>query len=317
MATINTVAQKTLVDAAREEHGGAILPVAEVLNQSNEILQDAPFFEANAQETHLITRRKSLPVGTWRSINAGVANETSQKQGAREPIGVLETYSEVDARIIDNSANPIQSRLDEDLAFVEGLGQTAATALFYGDNTVDPNQPTGLAARVNATTNAQFVEGTGTGSDLASIWIVTWGKGSAYLTFPRNSAAGLRIEDKGRTTLQDASGLNYEGYRTHFAWDLGMVVEDDKAIVRYGNIEADGFDDTLLITALGLVRKRGNPNTRIYVNNTQFTQMEIDAASKNNIFYTSREVGGVPFIFFRGVPIRMVDALTQAETEVT
>jgi hypothetical protein len=38
-------------------------------------------------------------------------------------------------------------------------------------------------------------------------------------------------------TLEDANGGKYQGYRTHYKWDIGMTVRDWRYVVRVANID--------------------------------------------------------------------------------
>jgi len=112
------------------------------------ILQDAPWQEANNTFAHKIVRRLSLPTGTWRELNAGVAVETSKTIVVNEAIGMLETYAESDKDLVDAAPSPKMFRMNNAKGFLEGLSQTLATAVFYADASLDPQKPTGFAPRM-------------------------------------------------------------------------------------------------------------------------------------------------------------------------
>src|SRR5512147_580107 len=100
--------QLTFVEVAKREHNGAMLPVAEILNKTNEWLSDAVWLPANNKFTHVTAQRYSLPAGSWRKFNAGVASEMGQVRQIVDQIGMLESYAEHDVALVNSMANPAQ-----------------------------------------------------------------------------------------------------------------------------------------------------------------------------------------------------------------
>ncbi|MFH1090621.1 MAG: hypothetical protein V1742_03525, partial [Pseudomonadota bacterium] len=167
MTTLDTTAQLTLLELAkRKDPRGNLAVIAEVLAQDNEILKDAPWVEANDTFSHKIVRRLSLPQGSWRKINSGVALESSRTVEVIEAMGMLETYSQVDKDLADASPNPRHFRSLEATAFLEGLSQTLAYTVMHGDTAINPEQFTGLAPRLNDLSQNNIYNAGGTGSDL-------------------------------------------------------------------------------------------------------------------------------------------------------
>lgn len=327
MATLDTGAQLTLVELAKRTNNMNLLTIAEVLSRKNAILNDMFWVEANQLTSHKITQRQSLPSGTWRKINKGVAAEASQTKQIVEPIGMLESYSKVDAALVRLAPNPQQFRSDEDMAFVEGLGQTMATALFYGDLDANPEQFDGLSSRYGALADSPVFGAGGAGSDLASVWVIKWGEAAdgTHAIYPRNSRTmGIQVTDLGEDTVQDADGNEYQAFRTHFLWNAGLCIRDDRSIARIANIESAGttnnFLDTsnltedILIAALNQFVDLGN--TVIYANRTMKTQMDIRAKDKTNVNYFIDSVFGMPTVHFQGIPIRLCEALLITEDAV-
>lgn len=322
MSSLNAFKQLTLVEVAkRKAPDGNMAAVAEVLNQQNDIIQDALWREANDTFSNKSVRRASIPAGSWRKLNAGVAIEATTTREMVDTIGLLETWSQNDVEIINAFPNPMQARNDEAMAFVEGLGQTMAATMIYGNSATTPEKFTGLAPRlasVAATTNV-INEG-GTGSDLCSIFVVDWSPTGVYMVYPKNSMAGLEHKDKGIETVRDSSGNMYEAYVDKFVWKAGMVVKNSKSIGRICNVESTGasntFDEDNLITLMNRMTK--GPGRRIYTNQTVLTQMEIRAKDKTNINYT--KVDGLapgPVLAFKGAPVRLVEQMLITEAALT
>jgi hypothetical protein len=220
--------------------------------------------------------------------------------------------------------SPALFRAGEVDGFIEGLGQTIVSDILYGNANVNPDSMHGIAPRLG-TLDARFcIDSSGTGSDVTSIYIVTWGQQYAHLIYPKNMASNLGIlhEDKGQVTSETSDGL-MEIYRDHFVIRCGFVVRHPRAIARLANIETSGssnlFDEDDLISLLNNMET--GPGTRIYVNETILTQMQIRCKDKNNVNYTpgGNALSGEPPLYFGGVPIRKFsrEILLNTETAIT
>lgn len=324
MATLSTLTQLTLVEVAkRKDPSGQMAVIAEVLAEDNQILQDAVWKESNDTFSNKTVRRSALPSGTWRKLNKGVANESSKTTEVIDTIGLLETRAENDVRVINAFPNPKQARHDEAMAFVEGLAQTMAATIIYGNSATTPEKFTGLAPRLDALAATENVIGAGgTGSDVTSIYVVTWDvRNGVYMIYPKNSKAGLQHDDLGIESVEDSDGNKFRAYVDHFTWDAGMVVKNNKCIGRIANIESAGtsniFDEDDLITLLN--RMKTGPGTRIYVNETIMTQMEIAQKDKTNAFYTLSDspLAPGPVLKFKGFPVRKVDQILNTESAIS
>lgn len=330
MGTLSTK-NPTLADvASRMTADGKIDPqIVEMLNETNEILDDMTVIEANGFTEHKTTVRSGLPAGTWRKLNYGVQPEKSRTVPVKDSMGMLETYAEVDKALADLNGNSAAWRLSEDRAFIEGMNQTMATTLFYGDSSADPEKFMGLAPRYNSLSaeNAMnIIDAGGTGSDNASIWLIVWGPNTCHTIFPKGSAAGLQSRDLGEHTLTDAAGGRYQGYRTHYKWDIGAVLRDWRYVVRIANIDvsdltknaASGADLIDLMTqALELVPNVGMGRPAFYMPRKlrSFLRRQITnkvAAST----LTMEEIAGKKVVAFDGVPCRRTDALLLTEARV-
>lgn len=307
--------------AKRIDPSGDQALIAEVLNRKmGNILQDAPWMPSNDVWTNKTTRRASLPTGTRRKLNARVTASVSRTTEVLDVIEQLEDYCDVDAALVDSMPSPATFRAGEVDAFIEGLGQTIASDVLYGNGGVNPDSMHGLAPRM-ATLDARFVmDGAGSGSDVTSVYVVTWGQTSAYLIYPKNMASTLGVQhnDKGQVTSELSTGL-MEVYRDHFVIRCGLVVRDPRAIGRYANIEAAGasntFDEDLLIALLNNMNTGGG--TRIYCNETILTQMQIRMKDKNNVYFTpgGNALSGEPPLYFSNVPVRQFSREILVNTE--
>lgn len=320
MSTL-TSTSPTLLNLAAQLNNGNIMTVAEVLNETNEIIRDAVWVEANNVGGHKGSQRTSLPAGTWRKINDGVAKEKGETKPITESIGILQARSELDVELYKIAPNPQQFRTNEDMAFVEGLGQTFADTFIYGDTDLYPERFKGLDRRITSKTATNAVDGGGSGSDTTSIWIVQWGVNKVHMIYPRGSQIGLEIRNLGEETVSgQTANTKFRALVTEFTLRAGLFVHDDRCIQRICNIETAGssntFDEDDLITALNRLPYSG-AGAVIYCNATIKTQMDIRVKDKTNVFYTAADAFGVPVTTFRGVPVRKVDAILNTETALS
>lgn len=320
----------TLADLAkRKDTKGNIAQIVEILNATNEILDDMPWLAANDGTGHKSTIRSGLPIGTWRLLNYGVQPEKTTTVQVRDGCGMLEAYSEVDKALVDMSQDKPGFLLSEAKGFLEGMNQNMATTIFYGDSSVFPERFTGLAPRFNTKTGAEngqnIIDAGGTGSNNTSIWIICWDEQTVFGIYPAGTTGGLTQDPTKQETLFDPAGGRYEGYRTHFKWYAGLVVRDWRYIVRIANIDvtalvknaATGADlIDLIVQGIELL-----PNTRIgriviYCNRNIRSFLRRQIANKSNVWLTMEEVAGKKVLTFDGIPVKRVDALLNTEARV-
>lgn len=322
MAAINAYGPLTLVEVAkRKDPDGNLATIAEVLDETNEVLQDAVFREANDTFSNQTTRRASNPTGSFRKLNEGVATESTKTVNLVDRVAILEAWSENDIEVINAFPNPQEARMQEARGFIEGMGQNMAGKIFYGNESSVPEEFTGLAPRMDAlATTANVLNAGGSGGDTTSIYVVDWGPNSVYMIYPKNSTAGLEHKDKGIETVEDANGNKFEAYVDKFVWKAGLVVKHNKSIGRIANMEYTGsasiFNEDDLITLMNRMTK--GPGRRIYVNEDIMTQMEIRLKDKTNVNFTKAD-GLAPgtVLKFKGVPVRQCDQILNTETTLT
>ena len=330
----------TLLDLARmSDNAGRIVPVVEILNQTNEILDDMTWQEGNLPTGHRSTIRSGLPTPTWRKLYGGVQPNKSTTVQITDSTGMLEAYAEVDVALADLNGNTSMFRLNEDRAHIEGMNQEIASTLFFGNEATEPEAFTGLAPRYNSLTaenGDNIIDAGGSGSDNASIWLVVWGPNTVHGIVPKGSSAGLKVTDKGVVTVEDASdGSNtgrYEAYRTHYRWDAGLTLRDWRYCVRIANIDksdlslvytAGAFSSgvhlpNLMFQALRLIPNLAGGRPVFYMGrDTMTTLFQQTSAATQGSTLMSSNVGGKIESTFMGVPLRRVDALAANEAAIS
>lgn len=341
MATLATT-NLTLADwSKRLDPDGKTSTVAELLSQSNEILDDAVFCEGNLPTGHRVVIRTGLPTVYWRALNQGIPNSKSTTAQVDEACGILEARSEVDRDLAELNGNEGTFRLSEDSAFLESMNQTQASTLFYGNPAVDPKQFLGLATRYSAISGAGNASNIlDAGGDAAatntSVYLVVWGDQTVFCPFPKGSKAGLVHEDLGEQTVYNSDGTRMQAYATRYQWKNGLVVKDWRYVVRIANIKvADLMAQSttqaasastnivkLMARALYRIPNMSMGRAAFYMNRTVHSGLSLAALDKSQ-YVLKIEQGltqyGQPnsWLSFLGVPLRRVDALLNTETKVT
>lgn len=329
MATIGDSAATLLDFARREDPDGKIATIIELLTERNDILMDMRFIEGNLPTGHRTTVRTGLPTSTWRQLNYGVQPSKSTTKQVDDTAGMLEAYAEVDKALADLSNNAAAFRLSEDMAFLESMNQTMADTLFYGNTDVNPERFMGLAPRYNSISTDRtkigynVIDAGGTGADNTSIWLIAWDPNTIHGFFPRGSKAGFMMEDLGQETLTDAAGGRYEGYRTHYKWDIGLSVRDWRFGVRIANIDVSdlvaGSGANVInemIRAMGRIESLSVGTPMFYMNRSTHTELDLQTTNKSNAGLDYVDLHGRRVPTFRGVPIRIVDAILDTEDQV-
>jgi hypothetical protein len=331
--------QLTLADhASRLDPNGRIPKVAELLSQTNEILEDCVFKEGNLPTGERVVIRTGLPTVYFRLLNAGVPTSKSTTAQVDESCGMLEARSHIDAKLIELNGNSAEFRLSEDSAFIEAMNQTQADTMFYGNPAVDPKTYLGLATRYGSlsATNAQnILDAGGASTDNTSIWLVVWNTDTVYCHFPKGSTAGLQHRDLGEESVADANGNLYQAVRTLYQWDNGLVVKDWRYVVRICNIDvSDLVAQTgtqastaateiikLMSRAMDRVPMLNKGRACFYANRTVYSHLRIMALNKSQsavTIETAMNQFGTPYKMttFLGVPLRKVDRILNTEARV-
>jgi hypothetical protein len=233
----------TLADyTKRLDPNDKIAVIAEILNKKNAILDDIMWKEGNLITGEKTTIRTGIPAPTWRILNYGVPKAKSTTAQITDTCGMMETYCEVDKSLVELNGNTTAFLASENKAFIEGFGQTLATALFYGNQSTDPEKITGFDPRFNVLSTDEdksgynIIDAGSTTNYNTSIWAVVWGADTAYGIYPKGSKAGLTMENLGQQTSIDSNGLMHEVIRTHYKWDCGLTVKNWRGISRVANI---------------------------------------------------------------------------------
>lgn len=319
----------TLADwAKRVDPTGKISDIVELLSQDNAMLDDALWRQGNLPTGHRASIRTGLPAVTWRRLNQGTVPSKSTTAQVDFQCGILEAWSEIDEDEAVLNGEERALRLSEAMAQTEAMSQEVQQTMIYG-TAANPEEFVGFSSYYdNKTDNSgeNIIDAGGTGSDNMSMWLVGWGERSAYGLFPRGSQAGLYRKDYGLVVSETSGGGRMAVYREHFKWKAGLAVEDWRKTVRIANIdrsalEADptGATVKLLEYMIMATHKQYKPATVrpvFYTNRATAAMLDIQAQNKTNVYLTVGMEAGKRIVSFRGIPIKVVDALSDNEARV-
>lgn len=311
-------------DFYRADIAGAII---ELMNKTNDILNDIKFMESNQSDGHLTRIRTGLPEVHWRRLYRGTPYSKSQWAQVKEMCSMMEArmlIDEKEASLYGDNANKF--RMSEGVAFMEAMRQRAAATLFYGNSDVNPDEFKGLSMRYPSKDSPNMVDAGGTAAGkCTSAWLISWGERTAHGLYPKGSKGGLEHTDLGRQTINDDTGNPFEALVSRYQWNLGLAVRDWRACVRVANIPVEnlakrrgqaGFID---LQQLFIAGKNKMPETMRqsaiwYANEELMNAIELQSTDAGNIHLVYGEAfksDGTPLLF--GRPVRQCDAIKSTE----
>jgi hypothetical protein len=314
--------------AKRMDPDGTVADVAELLSQDNEILDDMLWKEGNLPTGERVTQRTGLPTAYYRLMNMGTPNSKSSTAQVDEQTAMLNIRTQIDQDEAELNGNVTQYRMDESQASIEGMNQSFASTLFYGSN-ANPEEFVGYAPRFNdlgAANGQNIIDALGSQSDNSSIWLIGWGNKSTYGIFPKGSKVGLSHEDLGLGDAFDSNNDRFRAYMDAYKWKQGIAVKNWQYIVRIANIDistliADPTGSTTnllnyMVAATHTIKSLNGVKPVFYCNRTINKMLDTQAMNKSNVHLTVGEEEGKRKLSLRGIPIKMVDALTETEARV-
>jgi hypothetical protein len=341
----------TIADvASRSDATGKQKVIAEMLSQAVALAKDLYMNESSEMFGHEFAFRTSIPAGSWRQINQGVPYSKSTTAKSRVGLGTLEDYSQVDRLLAEGTGDVERFREGEDVAFLEGMGQTIEQTTWYGNSASTPAEFNGLSTFYNtvstatAQNGANVIDGGGTGSSNASLWLLCHGNRTFHGLYPRGSKAGLAMEDKGDTVPgYDSLGNRFEAYTSWFRQMIGIVPIDWRYCARVANIDVTNaglagpnaldifatlrqmmlLPPTLTSQSSGITEvdapDEPSPGIRpvIYCNRTIRHWMDVQAMRDRNVLISITDHAGLPVMGINGIPVKVSDQLLITEQRVT
>lgn len=330
--------------AMRMDSTGKTAYLVNLMSQNNPMLMEMMAVPCQNGNSFEFTQVVQLPTPVRRSYNQGVAPTmaavTKQTQTAIE----YADMARIDDSLSNLNGNREEVRAREVQLHMEAMGQTVASDLFYSNNTTNPTAFTGFANIYNTVTTAtsqianNVIDCGGTLSTNSSIWLIGWGDNQIHTIFPNGHPAGLQHIDKGLQQAYDANGLLFWAWTDWMQWNIGLAIHDWRYAVRACNIDVTLFGGASAADLIGIlaamimkppvinagtgpVQTADDPTVvmsrfAFYCNRTVYLALDNQARTGTNILLQMQQWAGVPTLTYRGIPIRVSDALTITETRV-
>lgn len=293
------------------------------IGQRNEFIGLVPWYPSTHGTYNQAFQAKRLGSGTWSKANGPLQNINSEGDYLVEPIKMYEGDSPVDDRILQTAEDPVKLRDSEDAMNLEGLLQGFTYDAFYVDNVAYPDAFKSFSARRGTLGSDYTFGGSGTGSDVTSLWTFEFGPAGFYMVYNKGGTPGIKNKDMGleRVTVPTGTGQMRAWVRHYEIWGA-PVLRNNRAMIRYANIETSGSSN--IFSAADYLKKvqaqlpNMGKNAVCFGNRTMVGQITADAYNKSNAAYSLRDIEGFgPVAFIGNIPVRMLEVLLDTETAIS
>lgn len=320
----------TLLDHAMRTSNKGTQAFVNMLSQDNP-LEDIIYKEGNESDGETVKIQNGLPKVYYKRFNKGVppskSTYTEQKFKTYRLVGATVT----DAELARKGGKINQLREQDKLGQIEAMQQKFASNLFYGDELADMDACDGLNkyyATVNPSQGAaarNVIDAGGTGSDNASIYLVTWGLHSCYGIYDKGTTLGINHKDYGETMEKQPDGTELAVFKDMTTFCTGLVMKDWRYSGRICNIDRSNLDGgsgasifTLLTKLMHTVKSSSSGRRVLYMDDTILSSLDLQAQTLVNSGggITYANVDGKQVMDYRGIPIRKMDCLRVNEQRV-
>lgn len=331
--------------AVRMDDNGKSAYLVNLMSQTNGIMEDMMVVPCQNGNVYTFTQVVALPSPVRRQFNMGVAPTMASAVPMVQTAVEYADTVRIDQSLAAMNAQRNELRAEEDKLHLEAMSQLIASDLFYSGTAGDPTQFTGLANTYNTVSTAtsnianNVIDGGGTGSTNASMWLIGWGRRQIHAISPNGLPVGIVHEDKGLQQTLDSNSNVYWAWTTWIQDNIGLAIEDYRYGVRACNIDVTLFGGGSSTNLIGIfaamvqkppvmpagvapVQTADDPRvvmarSAFYMNRTVNLGLDLQAQNKTNVLLKMEEWDGHPILTYRGIPIRIVDKLTNAEARVT
>lgn len=306
--------------AGYDGQGKALGAIAQLLD----ILDEIPWLPATHKDYNKQFQAKRLGKGGFAKVNGPIVSATSEGDYIPEPVKMYGAESIVDVKALAGLTGEEAYRVrdSEDEMNLTGIMQDWAYQLMYADQGTAPDAFKGFASR-RASLGSYCIGGSGTGSDLTSVWTFEFGPSGVYLVYQKGGQPGIKNQDQGklRVPTPAADGYMYAWVRLYEIW-AGIVCRNERAMIRYANLESAGssnlFDPTTYLQKVKNQLPSRGRNAISFANRTVLGQIEANAYNKTNAAYTLRDITGFgPVAAVGGIPFRCWESILDTETALS
>ena len=320
----------------RQNLDGSIATIVELMEKSDPIMQEIKWQEGNELTGNKTTQRTSLPKAYVRMINKGVPAGKSTTRQVVDTCVMFEGHIDTDLKLLKLQNDPQAYRASEIKAMAAGMTQQIADMIFYGKKE-SGEEFDGFASRyanyggVLNDASYQVVNAGGTNDGKqTSMWLVGFGDNAVVGIYPKNSKAGLAIEDCGKTMLEDADGNRYMGTSSILSFEVGLSVMDPRMVAAVRNIDTktininnltaaqkQGIIEKMIIAQRKIRNMTPGLNFAWYVSPTMMTLINLFYSDKNNVYITRKDAGEMPEFRVNGIRVLQEDSIVDTENVIT
>lgn len=298
-------------------------PSMENLVKKSGILATAPVIPSSHGTFHKYKILDELPTGSIRTIGGGVTAQVTKKTPIQLDLKEIYAVLEDDATIVEETGVEAYFREEMD-PFTEGMGQTVAKLLIYGN---DPtfgaaDGPQGLHQLAKASGNV-IQQGGATGSR-TTIFVVKYRPGRNGCGVVVNSKVietgeivKASLVNKGDKIVENVSGVQYPKYKMDFQSYFAFLSGSNFDVAAYTQLEdADTDRPTAGNMDASIDSVKGTAaDTFIYCSRTgkrllgQLKNSKLQLGNMDNDYKTRLD-------FWDGIPVVVDDNIRNDETTV-
>lgn len=322
MALLTAYTKYTLAQAQKAEgwDSGSLGELQKLYS----IIDEVPWFPTTHGLTNKQVQASRLASGAFVTINGSISTGASDTAVIEEPVKLYQMESQVDERLMQGTT-PEQARAirdSEDEMNMMGVLGGFEGAVINGNDGSAPDSLRGWELRrPSIGTYCLSCSATGSGT-LESAWLLQVGKRGFHFAYPGGTRPGLTTRDKGlqRVSSADGAGDYYAWCRLFEVWGA-MVLRDNRAMIRYANIDSTSATNTLtadrVIQGRNLLPDMGS-DAVLFVSRNVKTQLDQAAYNKTNLAITTSELPGYGAVtMVGGVPVRLSEAILDDESTVS
>jgi hypothetical protein len=326
MATIDPLQAYTIADMARAMPGpdGKPLPIYDALRRKSTLLADAIWQQASHPEYHRMQISDIAIRASKVALNEGVAGTKKTFRQVDAYMGRYEDNSQVDTRAKEIYPDILAYRNKMDTLKAKDIAFQFDEAILSETLGADGKGFVGLQGylnKLNSTDATKLVYGAAGGSAWTSIYFVSWGEDTVFLTHPKGSKTfGVTTEDKGEVRVLDANGNPYYAYETWLTMRGGLAVQNMKSIARIANIASgtDGvFGSANIMKLVNRIMPQMHTSGKVYayMSPLMWSHFQDWVQDKANINYKVDDFGQT-FQEFAGITWRVSDNIGNNEAAI-
>jgi hypothetical protein len=324
MSVIQQNQKLTLIEATKEQGFDDFASVLGECAQQNDFLDEAIWLPTTHGSYNKAFQARSLGKGSFNKANAAVPVISSAGDEVVEPVKLYSGDSHVDEVVFKGVVDAYKVRDAQDGMNMEGMLQDWLYNLVYSTLASSPDGFKGFTARRPSLDGKTCFDFGGTASGaLSSGWLIEFSKRGFYLAYPSGAGTpGFVNEDRGLNSVPAPDGNgNHWCWVRHYEIYGAIVERNPRGLQRLANINPAGgtgdFASAPFLKAKRWQPSGGRSSVAFFTRNVA-ARIDEHCASKTNGAYSIRDIQGYgPVSQIYGVPVRVMDALLETESQVS